>query len=81
MKSRYSTRSAPFTPEDHDVVAALVLHRHGVCWLAQLLTESYEADRRAADMMLRRENFLSEADAVGARRMKPALYWSLYPWR
>jgi len=44
--------SARFTPEDHAVVADLVLYRRGICWLAQLLVESYESDQRDADRML-----------------------------
>lgn len=44
-------KSAPFTPEDREIVAHLVLHRRGVCWLAGLLTSSYETDKRDAERM------------------------------
>lgn len=49
--------SARFTPEDHAVVADLVLYRRGICWLAQLLVESYESDQRDADVMFYAQQF------------------------
>jgi hypothetical protein len=74
-------KSAPFTPEDHDTVAELVLYRRGICWLAGCLTISYEADRGDALVMFHRARHVKQCIGAGVRVMPPALYWGLYPWR
>lgn len=57
--------STRFTPEDHDVVAMLVLHRRGgFSWLCTLLKDSYEADRRDADLMHRLTKTRAAVDAM-----------------
>ena len=73
-------RSAPFTPEDHDVVAQIVLRR-GISWLAIALTSAHEGDAADAFVMYHREKYRRQCSDVGARTMRPELYWSLYPWR
>jgi hypothetical protein len=81
MSARIPT-SAAFTQEDRDVVADLVLYRRGApCWLAGLVTSSYESDLNDARMMYRREKFAQQCADVQAPRMRPALYWTFYPWR
>jgi hypothetical protein len=57
-------RSAPFTPEDQDVVAHLVLYRRGVCWLAGLLALSYLTDRRDGELMWRLERTRADVDSM-----------------
>lgn len=73
-------RSAPLTPEDHIVVAQIVLRR-GISWLAILMTESYEADAADALLMLHREKFRRECVMSRTAGLRPALYWRYYPWR
>lgn len=46
------------------MVAQLVLHRRGVCWLAGLLTLSYETDRRDADLMWKLERTRADVDSM-----------------
>lgn len=74
-------RSAPFTQEDRDVVAELVLYRPGASWLAALVTASYQSDEVDATVMYHREKFSQQCDDAHALRMPPALYWTFYPWR
>lgn len=62
MRRMLTTR---FTPEDHDVLAMLVLHRRGgFSWLSTLLVQSYEADTRDADLMRRIAKTRAAVDAM-----------------
>ena len=50
MKPRL--KPVPLTDEDRDANFEFAVMRRGCCWIAQLLCDSWDADRRDANLML-----------------------------